>query len=170
MMWWAGKGPHWSWPLGTSWALLSPLRPLCQLLPHSHSGWHMQRSNPNSFNLSQLLSRETETAAWVCYSYSVRGVCSEGTLLGFTLPFSCTLASRAAPCFLTWVPVKPALCPAPSNEQYLPLCSPDHPSPHVWSQHLIENWISAVACDDNEPFMSQFEKAFETPVFISNYR
>lgn len=56
------------------------------------------------------------------------------------------------------------------QEVPVPYVCPHGPLHYVWSQHPIENWILVVACYDNKPFMSPFEKAFKTPVFISNYR
>lgn len=57
-----------------------------------------------------------------------------------------------------------------SQEVPIPLCPPHDPPHYVCFQHPIENQILVVACHDNEPFMSQFEKALKRPVFISNYR
>lgn len=70
----------------------------------------------------------------------------------------------------------PPLHQISSNKQHpgstCPLCVPHSKDPphYVWPQHPIENWVSAVTCHDNELFVSQFEKAFKTLVFISNYR
>lgn len=131
--------------------------------------------------LSQLLNRETklrDNSLTALISPQERH-CSEIFALYTALPH--TFLSQAVCCLIKQLPASYLnACQTPPSAK-LPLVSriqevpvpfvlPDHPPPYVWSQYLIENWILVVACDDNEPFMSQFEKAFETPVFISNYR
>lgn len=158
----------------------APSNPLLQLLPHNSLKWHAEVLKLiNNFLSYSTERRRLAVTAWLRYSYSMKSF--SGNFLPPTLLSASYIPqphwmrpSQAAPCFSSECLSDSALCQASSSEQHpgssRAFCAPDQPPPSVWSQHLIENWILVVACDDNEPFMSQFEKAFETPVFISNYR
>lgn len=158
-------------------ALLTPSNPLLQLLPHNSLTWYAEVLKLISL---QLLNRKMKVSGTSLIVLLLLHEEFQWEILPPHPALPHTFLSHTVRCLPEPLPashlnacqILPSarLSLMSSIQEALSFCAPDQPPPYVWSQHLIENWILVVACDDNEPFMSQFEKTFETPVFISNYR
>lgn len=118
--------------------------------------------------------------AWLSSFHSMKKVLEKEIFISSTLIFYTSfshaifcISKKLSTSYLTLVNLCPSgkfLLMSSIREAPVPFVCPRYPPHYVWSQHPTKNWILIVACYDNEPFMSQWEKAFKTPVIISNNR